>query len=179
MRTLDQRDFDSPEPKSVESGTFCEKCQKVYSMQLLKNPLAPWRTGQVVYAIDSDIGGDRDEEHLVKVTTFEIELILRHWAAEIRHWRYFAEVYQQGGEWQWIHRARSRLAYFETILGDERLSAVVDAVLEGADAEIETARESYTDSMPGCDQGQVSSEGCEAVSDESASTEREQAELSL
>ena len=136
METLNQEHVDSPEQ---EAKAPC-------SEQPARDRLAPWRRGHVVTGCSPhDIAGEGTEENKAQVTTFEIELLIMHWAAVIRHARVMQEGYQtyMGTLYRLGCYANRRLRYFETILGEEKVDAIVDEILEGIEEDIAQTTEGY------------------------------------
>lgn len=86
-----------------------------------------------------DINGEGSVEHEAKVSIFEMELLCKHWAEEILGCRRMTEVYECTGsrEIRAKYYASSRLDYFETILGEEKVEALLSQVFEGFDPQKE------------------------------------------
>jgi len=124
-----------------------------------------------------DINGEGAQENATLVTTFEIELLVKHWAEERREALSFTQIYQQTGSRELRAQPYSshRIAYFKTVLGAERLDAIVEKVFEGLWEEIEKGREGFEARHRELYPEDFSTEGTEEVTDKAAAAETEEA----
>ena len=131
MKTVTQREGDSSHPESTD-----------YFEVMMEDPFGPVR---LVIGACGDIGGEGAMENEAQVTPFEIELVARHWAKEFVKVRRDLEVSSQTGnrEIRVMPYAWDRLNYFKTILGEERVQAIVEEVFEGKEAELQLEAQAY------------------------------------
>lgn len=88
------------------------------------------------------ISGAGSNKHTARVTAFEMELLCRHWAGQMRQ---VEEQIQRGPSDTWYgrmhHYVSGRLGYFGEILGEEKLREILDDVFDGDRTEVHPGAE--------------------------------------
>ena len=109
----------------------------------LENDLAPWRAGPFIVGAVYEVNGEGAVEHTTQVSTFEIELLCKHWAGRRFNIHYMWEVCGQSGsrEIREGPYAEARLVHFAQILGWERVDAIIEEFFR--DVDFAKAKEEY------------------------------------